>query len=77
MVESSIEIKDSVLDNKKAKFKMMPKRLGDQLQTKANIDKARRILNYKPSTTLKDILKKQIIWYKEKIYAQGLHEFPS
>jgi nucleoside-diphosphate-sugar epimerase len=71
-----IELVEEIID-KKAKFKMMPKRLGDQLHTKANIDKARKILNYSPNTSLKEILKKQITWYKEKIYAQGLHELSS
>ncbi len=61
---------------RKAQFKSMPKRLGDQLRTKANIDKARSILNYKPRTSLEEILRKQITWYEEKIYKQGLHLFP-
>ena len=62
---------------KKAKFKMMPKRLGDQMHTKANIDKARSILNYEPKTSLEEILRKQVTWYKEKIYTPGLHMFSS
>ena len=45
--------------------KVMPKRLGDQLRTKANIDKARRLLNYNPQTTLLEAVEHQVAWYKE------------
>jgi UDP-glucuronate 4-epimerase len=65
------------LMGKKAQFKMMPKRSGDQLHTKANISKARRIFNYKPKTSLEKILKKQISWYREKIFLLGLHKLSS
>ncbi|MHA2131246.1 MAG: NAD-dependent epimerase/dehydratase family protein [Promethearchaeota archaeon] len=60
---------------KKAQFKMMPKRPGDQLHTKANISKARRILKYKPKTSFAEILRKQVSWYREKIFLLGLHKF--
>lgn len=39
-------------------------RAGDQLRTKANIDKARRLLNYNPQTTLLEGVKAQVEWYK-------------
>lgn len=39
-------------------------RLGDQLKTKANIDKAKRLLNYNPTTSLLDSVKAQFEWYK-------------
>ncbi|PKP26507.1 MAG: 3-beta hydroxysteroid dehydrogenase [Bacteroidetes bacterium HGW-Bacteroidetes-2] len=41
------------------------KRKGDQLRTKANIEKAKKLLNYHPKTTLEEGLKQQINWYKE------------
>ena len=41
-----------------------PPRPGDQLRTKANIDKARRLLNYNPTTTLIEGVKQQVAWYK-------------
>jgi len=41
------------------------KRAGDQLRTKADIDKARKLLNYDPKTTLLESVKSQVIWYKE------------
>lgn len=40
-------------------------RAGDQLRTCANIDKARRILNYNPQTTLLEGVTHQVNWYKE------------
>lgn len=43
---------------------IIPKRPGDQLRTKANIDKARKLLNYNPQTTLLEAVEKQVEWYK-------------
>lgn len=40
-------------------------RAGDQWRTKANIDKARKLLNYNPQTTLVEGVKKQVAWYRE------------
>ena len=48
----------------KIKMNTIPKRPGDQLRTKANIDKARRILGYDPRTTLLESVKFQVDWYK-------------
>ena len=42
-----------------------PARPGDQSRTKANIDKARRVLNYNPQISLKEGLEQQVIWFKE------------
>ena len=39
-------------------------RAGDQLRTKANIDKARKLLGYNPQTTLLEGVKAQVEWYK-------------
>ncbi len=44
---------------------VIPKRPGDQLRTKANIDKARRLLDYNPQTSLLEAVKAQVAWYKE------------
>ena len=59
---------------KKARFEIKPKRPGDQLHTRANISKARQILGYEPRTSLEEILRAQIKWYKEKIFSLGLHK---
>ncbi len=40
-------------------------RAGDQLRTKANIDKAKRLLNYNPQTTLLEGVRQQVEWYKK------------
>jgi len=49
---------------KPIKIALKPKRAGDQLRTKANIDKARKLLNYNPQTTLLDSVKAQVAWFK-------------
>ncbi|MCK8479594.1 NAD-dependent epimerase/dehydratase family protein [Psychroserpens algicola] len=46
------------------KLNVIPKRPGDQSRTKANIDKARRLLNYNPQTTLVEAVRQQVEWYK-------------
>jgi nucleoside-diphosphate-sugar epimerase len=43
---------------------IIPQRPGDQLRTLAIIDKARELLGYNPTTSLKEGLKLQIDWYK-------------
>jgi len=44
---------------------VIPKRAGDQSRTKANIDKARKLLNYNPQTTLLESVERQVKWFKE------------
>ena len=46
-------------------IEIVPKRAGDQLRTKANINKAKQLLGYNPSTTLLHGVEKQVAWYKE------------
>lgn len=53
---------------KKAVIVKAPKRAGDQLETSAKIDKAEKILGYKPSVLPEDGLRLQVAWYKEKIH---------
>lgn len=43
---------------------VQPARAGDQSRTKANIDKARKLLNYNPQTTLKEGLLDQVEWFR-------------
>ena len=50
--------------NKKAKFNQIENQLGDVPKTYANIDKARRDLNYEPKTELLDGLKKTYHYLK-------------
>lgn len=49
---------------KKIELNVIEKRPGDQWRTKANIDKAKKLLDYDPQTTLKEGLQQQINWYK-------------
>lgn len=62
--QEGIEVVEEVL-GKKIKIKVIPKRAGDQLRTKANIDKARLLLNYNPQTNLLEAVKEQVNWYKK------------
>ncbi len=62
--KEGIEAVEQVL-GKTIKMNVIPKRPGDQLRTKANIDKARKLLNYNPQTSLLDSVKHQVNWYKE------------
>lgn len=62
--QDGIDAVAKVLD-KTIDIEVMPKRFGDQLRTKANIDKARQLLNYNPQTTLLEAVKHQVNWYKE------------
>lgn len=60
-----IEVTERLL-NKKASLQILPSRPGDQLYTKANILKAKQLLNYEPLTTLEEGLKQQIEWFLNK-----------
>ena len=62
-----IEIVEEII-GKKAKFDVKPKRPGDQMKTETNVTKARTILGYNPTTTPEEGLKKQVEWYKDKVW---------
>ena len=51
---------------KKAIINKLPQRPGDVPITYANISKAERLLNYKPTTSFSDGLQKFINWYKQQ-----------
>lgn len=51
--------------NSTIQIEKMPKRFGDQVRTKANIDKAKRLLNYNPQTTLLKAVELQAEWFKK------------
>lgn len=61
--QEGIEAVEAVL-GKSIKINVIAKRPGDQLRTKANIDKARKLLNYNPQTTLLEAVKAQVEWFK-------------
>jgi UDP-glucuronate 4-epimerase len=62
--QHGIEIIEQIL-NKKIKIQLVDARIGDQLRTKAVIDKARRLLGYNPKTSLYEGLKAQVDWYQD------------
>jgi UDP-glucuronate 4-epimerase len=62
-----IKIVEGIL-GRKARIYVVPKRPGDQEKTQANIEKARKILNYDPKTKPQEGLRKEVEWYKEKIW---------
>lgn len=52
------------LTGKKFEFKILPPRMGDQLSTKAVIDKAKKVLAYNPATSLREGIMQQIKWFE-------------
>jgi UDP-glucuronate 4-epimerase len=50
--------------DKKANIVHKPTQIGDMPYTFANIEKARRLLNYNPSTSLEEGIAKFVEWYK-------------
>ncbi|GAF88475.1 unnamed protein product, partial [marine sediment metagenome] len=44
---------------------------GDQLKTHANINKARKILSYNPTTKPKDGLRKEVEWFKANLLTKN------
>ncbi len=67
--KEGIEAVEQVI-GKPIKLNVIAKRAGDQLRTKANIDKARKLLNYNPSTTLLEGVKAQVQWYKTNFWKE-------
>ena len=64
--EEGIKAVESIL-GKTLIVEPRPARKGDQQRTAAVIDKAQRLLEYQPKTTLYKGLEAQVAWYKEKI----------
>ncbi len=54
---------------KKADFVILPKRSGDQTETRANITKMKETFGFTPKTHLRDGLAKEVAWYKDHIYS--------
>ena len=61
-----IKIVEEIIE-KKARITVTPKRAGDQLRTHANIEKARRLLDFNPVTSPEEGLRKEVEWYKNSI----------
>lgn len=63
--ETGIAVVEEILQ-KKIKIEHLAARPGDQSRTRANIDKARKLLEYNPKTSLKEGLEAQVKWFQEK-----------
>lgn len=55
-----------------ARIRRVPRRAGDQLNTLANIGKARRLLDYDPRTKPVDGLRAEVEWMKQSVLSAGL-----
>lgn len=55
------------ITGKRARIVRLPRRPGDQLRTRANIDKARRLLGYEPATSLEEGLRAEIAWIESQM----------
>ena len=64
-----IQIVEEII-GKPVKVVAKPRRLGDQLKTQANIDKARRLLDYEPTTLPREGLERQVAWYRQWVQGQ-------
>ncbi len=55
------------LVGRKARIILQPSREGDQLETRANIEKARRVLGYNPTMSVREGLAREVAWYRREI----------
>lgn len=62
--QEGIDFVEEIL-NTELQIQRVPPRDGDQLKTNAVIHKAKDLLDYNPSTTLKEGIEKQIEWYRK------------
>lgn len=51
-----------------ARLVVAPRRPGDQKETGANIEKARRVFGYDPKVGIEEGLSRQVVWYKDKLH---------
>ena len=65
--QEGVSIVETIL-NKTIDFEIFPPRVGDQQQTQAIVLKAKRLIDYRATTTFKEGIKQQINWYKSKIH---------
>jgi len=64
-----IEIVEQLL-GRKARFVHRPRRPGDQIRTCADIEKARRLLGYNPTTPPEEALRVEVQWYRDRVFGK-------
>jgi len=64
-----IEIVEQLL-GRKARFVHRPRRPGDQIRTCADIEKARRLLDYNPTTPPEEALRAEVHWYRDRVFGK-------
>jgi len=67
--EEAIRTVEQVI-GKRARIETAPRRPGDQLKTHADIDKARRLLGYNPTTSLEEGVEQAVAWYRECVHGK-------
>ena len=55
---------------KKVQIDAQPKRPGDQLRTRTNIGKAKKLIGYNPSVTPEAGLEKEVTWYRTHVFGK-------
>ncbi len=55
----------------RARLRIVPPRPGDQVETRARIEKARELLGYAPRTALVDGLERQVAWCRKNLPQHG------
>ena len=63
--EAILQIEEGL--GKRAKINWLPTRPGDQLVTKGEITKAKKLLGYSPKVSFNEGIDQQINWYRSKI----------
>lgn len=63
----AIETVENVI-GRRARIETAPPRPGDQLRTHANIEKARSVLGYHPTTILREGVEETVEWYNQQIH---------
>jgi nucleoside-diphosphate-sugar epimerase len=59
------------LTGRTAAIDRRPPRAGDQLHTRANIERAQQVLGYQPATPLEEGLRRQVAWQRELLGAEA------
>ena len=49
---------------------MLRNRAGDEKETRAIIEKAKSLLGYAPTTTAREGLEKEVLWYKHEVHGK-------